>query len=89
MIFDELVNYPEYKQGEMKAIWDVFKKTPHAIDIVAHSCNTIAMPTPKIGQRAILGKSIDRRDMTTKRLMTKTLPSIRRKATLPALAPPS
>ena len=47
VVFDELVNYPEYKQGEMKALWDVFKNTPHAVEVIAHSCNTVTIH-PKV-----------------------------------------
>lgn len=41
MVFDELVNYPEYKQNEMKALWDVFKHSSHAVEVISHSCNMV------------------------------------------------
>jgi hypothetical protein len=41
IVFDELVNYPEYKSGEMKALWNVFKQSEYAIELVAHSCDKI------------------------------------------------
>ena len=37
MVFDELVNYPEYKKGELRAIWDVFKNTDCSIEVVSRS----------------------------------------------------
>lgn len=41
LVFDELVNYPEYRHGEMKALWDVFKKTSYAVEVIGHSCNNV------------------------------------------------
>ena len=41
IVFDELVNYPEYKSGELKALWDVFEKSNYAIEVIAHSCKRI------------------------------------------------
>ena len=43
VVFDELVNYPQYREGELKALWDVFGNTGHAIDVVSHSCRTVSM----------------------------------------------
>ena len=38
IVFDELVNYPEYKNGEMKALWNVFKGSDYSLELVAHAC---------------------------------------------------
>lgn len=37
LVFDELVNYPEYIEGELRAIWDVFKNTDCSIEVVSRS----------------------------------------------------
>lgn len=47
IVFDELVNYPEYLNGELKALWDVFADSSFAVEVVAHSCNQVD-PDPKI-----------------------------------------
>lgn len=47
IVFDELVNYPEFHQGELKAFWNVFKHTSHAVEVIAHSCNKVST-TPRV-----------------------------------------
>ncbi len=45
MVFDELVNYPEYKKGELRAIWDVFKTVQLKLYLVAFANYTKNLKT--------------------------------------------
>lgn len=41
IVFDELVNYPDYRVGELRALWDVFHNQRVAVEVVAHSLNKV------------------------------------------------
>ena len=41
VVFDELVNYPEYRLGEMLALWKCMNRSSLRMRVIGHACNKI------------------------------------------------
>lgn len=54
IVFDELVNYPEYQGGELRALWDVYSGTEHGVEVVARACRkVVAHPRADLWPQAV------------------------------------
>jgi hypothetical protein len=56
IVFDDLVNYPEYRQHEMRALWEFMLNQSIAVEVIAASSNLVTLdPTfEQTGQPAVV-----------------------------------
>lgn len=59
IVLDELVNFPEYREGEARALWRAFHRMNVTFEIVGHSLDTIVTtPTRDIWPQAVALKLV-------------------------------
>ena len=54
IVFDELVNYPDYLRGELLALWEVFHPLNYSFELIGHACRFIRRaPTRDVWPQAV------------------------------------